>query len=278
LVNGERLNDGGKVMERKPLIGRKLLVVGIILLFVGVTIAPTINFNTVKASTDDDIVEVTTQACGIKGYSNTTVKLTREQYQNLELYLVEFRSRLNQTTTREEAVSIFKEAVVELDKYGLLPKGMSVEQSQRLVIGWNKDLYNSVRKNHHEIFPTCVNAFCLLSLTATKSGWVYPILAPFGPLFMFAVFLSQVFYSIGAWKLYNVLIPIILFLSILNPLKLMNLVMIRGYITDLHSIGIKGFVESDDVFLLVGFTGLMVFTLQDRVYFLGSALAVVPTL
>jgi hypothetical protein len=56
------------------------LAIGIILLFVGVTIAPTINFNTVKASTDDDLVEVTTQACGIQGYGNTTVKLTKEQY------------------------------------------------------------------------------------------------------------------------------------------------------------------------------------------------------
>jgi hypothetical protein len=114
---------------------RKWLAVGIILLFVGVTIAPTINFNTVKASTDDDLVEVTTQACGIKGYGNTTVKLTREQYQNLEEYLVEFRARLNQTSTREEAVPIFKEAVVELDKYGLLPRGMNVAQAQKLVIG-----------------------------------------------------------------------------------------------------------------------------------------------
>ena len=38
----------------------KWLAVGIILLFVGVTIVPTININTVKASRDDDLVEVTT--------------------------------------------------------------------------------------------------------------------------------------------------------------------------------------------------------------------------
>jgi hypothetical protein len=110
---------------------RKWLAVGIILLFVGVTLAPTINFNAVKASTDDDLVEVTTQAYGIQGYGNTTVKLTREQYKDLEEYLVEFRARLNQTSTREEAIPIFKEAVVELDTYGLLPKGMSVEDVQR---------------------------------------------------------------------------------------------------------------------------------------------------
>jgi hypothetical protein len=114
---------------------RKCLAVGIILLFIGVTIAPTINFNIVKASNDNDLVEVTTQACGINGFGNTTVKLTREQYQNLEQYLVDFRARLNQTSTREEAVPIFKEAVVELNKYGLLPKGMSVEKAQRLMTG-----------------------------------------------------------------------------------------------------------------------------------------------
>ena len=59
---------------------KKCLAVGIILLFIGVTIAPTINFQVVKASTDDDLVEVTTQACGIQGYGNTAVKLTREKY------------------------------------------------------------------------------------------------------------------------------------------------------------------------------------------------------
>jgi len=118
---------------------RKWLAVGITLLFIGVAVAPSINQSVVKASTDNDLVEVTTQACGIKGYGDTTVKLTREQYNNLEEYLVDFRARLNQTTTKEEAVPIFKEAVVELDRYGLLPKGMSVERAQKLVINGNQN-------------------------------------------------------------------------------------------------------------------------------------------
>jgi hypothetical protein len=117
------------------MIIKRILAISIILLFLGIAVAPTINFNTVKASTDDDLVEIIIQACGIQGYGNTTVKLPREQYQNLEQYLVEFRDRLNQTSTREEVFPIFKDAVVELDKYGLLPKGMSVERAQRLVIG-----------------------------------------------------------------------------------------------------------------------------------------------
>ena len=114
---------------------KKILVVGIILSFIGLAILPCINHYVVTASQDDDLVEVTTQACGIKGYGNTTVKLNREQYQNLEQYLVEFRARLNQTSTREEAIPIFKDAVVELYRYGLLPKEMTMAQAQHLVLG-----------------------------------------------------------------------------------------------------------------------------------------------
>ena len=114
---------------------KKILALGVIILFIGVAIAPSINFNVVKASNDNDLVEVTTQACGIKGYRDTTVKLTRQQYLNLEQYLVEFRARLNKTTTREEAAPLFKEAVVELNRYGLLPKGMSEKTAQQLVTG-----------------------------------------------------------------------------------------------------------------------------------------------
>ncbi|MBN1860662.1 MAG: hypothetical protein JW840_04285 [Candidatus Thermoplasmatota archaeon] len=134
----------------------KCLAVGIILLFIGIAYAPAINFNTVKASQEDDLIEVTSQACGITGYKDTTVKLTREQYEKLEQYLVEFRERLNQTSTREEAVPLFKEAVVELHKYGLLPRGMSVERAQRFIFGkqieprclpFNKSYSSVVNKN-----------------------------------------------------------------------------------------------------------------------------------
>jgi len=147
---------------------KKILALFVIFLFIGVAVAPSINLNVVKASNDNDLVEVTTQACGIKGYRNTTVKLTREQYQNLEQYLVEFRARLNQTSTREEAVPIFKEAVVELDKYGLLPRGMNVERVQRLVIG---PYFNDKLIRYLETLPNepkkCLdnfeNKFCLIS-------------------------------------------------------------------------------------------------------------------
>ena len=149
---------------------RKCLAVGIILLFIGVAVAPSINSSVVKTS--DDLVEVTSQACGIQGFGNTTVKLTKEQYQNLEQYLVDFRARLNQTTTREEAVPIFKDVIVELNKFGLLPKGMSVEQAQKLVIGPQLSLrkMNNLRellKNNRN--DNATNYFC--TVTATTTSW-----------------------------------------------------------------------------------------------------------
>jgi hypothetical protein len=110
------------------------LAVGIILLFVGLAVAPSVNFSVVKASSDNELIEITSEACGIKGYRNTTIKLTKQQYQDLQNYLVDFRAKLNTTTTREEAVPIFKDAVVELNKYGLLPKGMNVEQVMKMIM------------------------------------------------------------------------------------------------------------------------------------------------
>ena len=143
---------------------KNILLGGIILLIIGVAVAPSINHCVVKASQEDEVIEVTTQACGIQGFGDTTVKLTREQYQDLEEYLVEFRNRLNQTTTRAEAVSIFKDAVVELNKYGLLPKGMSVENAQKLIIGGSR--YQRINLNLKQTqAPSNVtqNMFCFVT-------------------------------------------------------------------------------------------------------------------
>ncbi len=147
---------------------KEILAVGVILLFIGIAFTPSITQNVVKASQDDDLVEVTTQACGIKGYGDNAVKLTREQYQNLEEYLVEFRARLNQTTSREEAIPLFKDAVVELDRYGLLPWGMSVEKVQRLILGpYFNDRFTRCLKTLTNEPKKCLdnfeNKFCLIT-------------------------------------------------------------------------------------------------------------------
>jgi len=177
---------------------KKSLVVSVILLFLGVTVAPSINFTVVKASNDNDLVEVTTEACGINGFGNTTVKLTRQQYQNLEQYLVDFRSRLNKTSTREEAVPIFKDAVVELNKYGLLPKRMSVEQAQRVITGkyQNKNIIKLQEKLLRSRLLTqdnIGNYFCLITGQTTNTLIQpllnYIVMIPLVPVAMLIIFL-----------------------------------------------------------------------------------------
>jgi hypothetical protein len=174
---------------------KKILALFVILLFIGIAVAPSINFTVVKASTDNNLVEVTSQACGIKGFGNTTVKLTKQQYQNLERYLVDFRARLNQTTTREEAGPLFKEAVVELNKYGLLPKGMSVKQAQNLVTSQYQiqnvdDFQQKLSHNRLLRLNNNSNLLCLIAgmtdntllIGLLQVGILAVLVASFGPI------------------------------------------------------------------------------------------------
>ena len=103
---------------------RKGLAISVILFFIGIAIAPSINFNIAKASNDNDLVEVTTQACGIQGYGDTTVELTREQYTEVEKLFEDMEVKLKTVKTGEEALPIYNNALRELNTYGLLPKGM----------------------------------------------------------------------------------------------------------------------------------------------------------
>lgn len=113
---------------------KKLIVVGVILLFIGLAVAPSINANVSKEA----LVEFTTEVCGFNG-GKQIVKLTQEEAEEVEALFDSIREKLNATESREEAEEIFKEAVVELDKYGLLG-GLSIKQAQRLVTGKNNYL------------------------------------------------------------------------------------------------------------------------------------------
>jgi hypothetical protein len=257
---------------------KKILVIGIILLFIGVAVAPSINQSVVIASTDDDLVEVTTQSCGINGYENTTVKLTREQYQNLKGYLVEFSARLNQTTAREEAIPIFKNAVVELDTYGLLPKGMSVENELRFLSLINQGLEN-IEKLH--IFSKLSqahlhNVFCFVQLQTTGD------VLEWGPLQYLISFPAYL------WVLVFFMLPemtvLISFLDALTKVstKLIEILTysplkfwltVHGTSDECWSIGLMGYKHSKITYSMYGFKGLRVI-FPNETYYFGHALAI----
>jgi len=243
----------------------RLITVGVILLFLGVAVAPGISSNVAKTSANNDRVEVTSRACGIPGFGNTTIKLTQQQYQDLEQYLVAFQAKLNQTTTREEAVPIFKDAIVELNTYGLLPKGMSVGQAQRFVsIG---DRLHHL-KNWKKITANTINSLCLF--TAIFHGSVDT------NLFMYlGLFLSYC----GGYDnpLLVVLGVILLYYGFFKPLRCMNLIYAIDSVDLFFSIGADGIKKGHlDISTVSGFTGLkIILNVQHEVsFYLGFALTI----
>jgi len=116
---------------------KKGVAVAVISLFIGLAFAPSINANISKASVDSELVEITTEVCGLNGGEHT-VQLTKKDAEEVEKLIDDIENRLDEVKTRAEAVGIFNEAVVELDKYGLL-SGLSVEQAKRLVTGGYQD-------------------------------------------------------------------------------------------------------------------------------------------
>ncbi len=153
----------------------KYLAVAIILLFIGFAVAPSINANISKGA----LVEFTTEICGLKG-GKQTVKLTQEEADEVERLFDSIREQLDATETREEAEEIFKEAVVELDKYGLLG-GLSVKQAQRLVTdGYQYSRFIKLSEytsdRYKGIFGNNTNSLCLIiGHTDNKTYFIPPI-------------------------------------------------------------------------------------------------------
>jgi len=148
-------------------------VFGVIVLFLGLAIAPSINANVSKASIDSELVEITTEICGIDGVKPHTVSLSKEDAEEVELLIDDIKSRLDNVETREETVEIFNEAIVEFDKYGLLG-GLSAKQAQRLIT----DGYNNLRIG--EFFEKANidsnikgNFFCLLAGNTDSTVFKY---------------------------------------------------------------------------------------------------------
>ncbi|HVO72984.1 MAG TPA: hypothetical protein VMT35_03110 [Ignavibacteriaceae bacterium] len=243
-------------------LSKKGLAVGIFLLFIGVAVAPSINSTVVKASNDNDLVEVTSQACGIKEFGNTTVKLTKQQYQNLEQYFVDFRARLNQTTTKDEAIPIFKDAVVELNKYGLLPKGMSIEKAQRLVtIEYRIPIAPNIVKKFTQ---NSINYDCLFTadLYEAERTNIWSRIASW---------LTQFYlpYTIGPLAIFFIVFGLV------KPFGFNNEIDVYGSLnaTFFFSIG-SGGIKNGPIYIskVLGFTGLTIKLNNTDTFYLGFAL------
>jgi len=148
-------------MKKKIILGSLIAVVLLIL----VSIAPSINASVVK----DELVELNVELCGLG--KKHTVELTQQEADDVETLFDDIEQRLSEVETREDAGKIFKDAVVELDKYGLLG-GISVKQAQRLVTRryFPLRMSNSMSSSNH------LNYLCMVAGRITDAFFWTPVL------------------------------------------------------------------------------------------------------
>ena len=268
----------------------EIIVFGIILLFVGLSVSPGLNNNIVKASYKNNIVELKIQTCGIEGYDEKIVEISREKCKNLENYLDSFQERLNQTKTREEAIQVYKDAIIELDKYGLLPIGMSVETVQKLVTESQLDpnvekLMELLKKSPLDLGLN--NVLCLLAMKSVSPGndvtfgfltipSVILFMICMGGLFHFNNLELAMLVAIPLLLTALVGIPSLIF-NYFSPILLWSIVVINS-VYEGTSIGLKGVQSINGLNYLIGYKGIRIWIpvggYDDNSFYLGQALAV----
>jgi len=161
---------------------RKYLAVGIILLFIGVAFAPSINFTIVKASDDNELIEVTIQTCGTKGDNNHTIQLTKRQAREVKTVFDDLKNRLSTAKSMEETQRIFNDTLASLSRYNLLPNGMSIEQAKRLVTNASqnqkvvtllKKISTKFQSDSHA--GKIQNSFCYIAGNTSNTHFAKPV-------------------------------------------------------------------------------------------------------
>ena len=150
---------------------KKLLVTTAILLLVGVAVAPSIYAN-IHPSLDSELVEFTTEICGRPGIKPNKVRLSKDQAAEIDRLFENMKSKLTNVETREATIEIFKDTIVELEKYRLIETS-AIQRLQQLIYRWcqHPKTTTSLWKNPTQ-YPVneYSNYFCFISgeTTTTK--------------------------------------------------------------------------------------------------------------
>ena len=213
------------------------LVVGVILLFIGVALAPSLYaFNLSK----DKFVEITFEFCSF-GRKNK-IQITLEEAEELDAFFESIRLRLDNAESEDETIQIFNEGIRELDRYGLLGD-MSVSQVQQFITGrYQKSRLNPLSLDENE------NRNCLI-MGGTTSTRIYGILP------RFLAFIVRNRLNGTLWT-----IPY-LFFGVTEFFSLYRRAYLDGFIA-LHQFGSDGWVWTKGVNDVVSWNGTLVGQIQ----------------
>ena len=190
---------------------KKALVVGIIFLFIGIAIAPSvtsIEFSKTQTSNNNDLVEITLQLCKNDGVENQTLFITKELDEQLDKLFSSFKSDLDNVKTMEESNNLYFDMIVSLNELGLLPEGLTVKEAQKLVVGdYNKDsrAINALDKESKKIVENgfCENSFCKI-VGETNNTFIWSIITT-GSMVLFDIIDYIVYEKLfdGLWNFFE---------------------------------------------------------------------------
>ncbi len=146
-------------MSKNPVL-YKTLVVGVIVLFIGVAVAPSIYGNVIK---EEDLVEYEIEFFGINS-KKQTIKLTQDEANEVDALFDDFQNEMNNIESRAEVKEIFSNTLNELHKYDFL-RDLSIKQVESLIFkGMNRqNLFSKlIRKSFSEFNFLNSNLFCLI--------------------------------------------------------------------------------------------------------------------
>lgn len=152
---------------------KKTVSIAVIALFIGLATAPSISAQVNKTTARNDLVEFTTDIYGINGVESQTVKLTKQQTNEIEHIFDSIKAQVDNAQSREKIIKIFSQGIEELNKYGLLPKGINVKQAERLICGpvfqySIKNLFTNNLGNHHICNDTNTNCLFVANLNESR--------------------------------------------------------------------------------------------------------------
>jgi hypothetical protein len=181
----------------KKKLYKKGLVLGIIVLFIVVSFAPSINANVSRLTVKSKLVETSVRIHRARGIIPYTLKLSEKESDEIDRIFDNIKVCLDSAVTDDEIDEIYDDAVVSLYELGLFPK-MSFDEAKQLVRG------KSVKSSLENMGTADENFNCQIAGTASrcfifKLGWLFQG----GLLYNLIQYLIRYLGELWSWREYN---------------------------------------------------------------------------
>jgi len=152
------------------------LTVEVILILIGVAVQPSIATIQPEEEIEVECFDVITEFIGLE--KSYTTQLTKEEIKRLDDLFDSISNNLNKSESYENSIDIFKEAIIELNSFGLLGD-IGIDEAEKLVTNYYqnpknmktfKRVYNRDKGDLDDI-----NIFCLIAGEAVGIFYSSPI-------------------------------------------------------------------------------------------------------